>query len=124
MKPWMDEYMPGSVSEEQFDHFLVGFLERTLVHGGISHPFLEKYRNNFKWYDLNWNYDRSHFLCHRFSRYERMPQPLIVYRTDRNLPADNAYTIRDSWYYRYFVTCFNSILGNVNVSNDFYTFLA
>lgn len=124
MKDWMDEFLSEKVSEEAFVHFLIGFLERTLVHGGISHPFLEKYRKNFKWYDLNWNYDKTHFLCHRFARRERMPQPFIVYKTERNLPADNAYTVRDSWYYRYFNSCFNIVIGNVFESNDFYTVLA
>ena len=124
MKPWMDEYLSGLVSEDDFKHFLIGFLERTLVHGGISHPFLLKFRSNFKRYDLNWRFDNSHFLCHRFARRERLPHPFVVYQTNRDLPADNAFTVKDSWYYRYFCTCFNPALTNVNVSNDFYRVLA
>lgn len=124
MKPWIDEYMSGLASKEEFEHFLVGFLERTLVHGGISHPFLEKYRSRLSWYDLNWYMDGRHFLNHRFKDRDRMPQPFVVYPTKHNLPADNAYTPKDSWYLRYFVNCFPSALPNVNISNDFYSVLA
>jgi DEAD/DEAH box helicase domain-containing protein len=124
MKPWIDKYMRGLASQDKFEHFLIGFLERTLVHGGISHPFLELYRNDFKWYDLNWCYKPGHFLNHRFSQRERLPHPFVVYKTTRSLPADNAYTQKDTWYYRYFMTCFPSASPNVNISNDFYAELA
>lgn len=123
MVPWLDTYMHGLVSKDDFEHFLIGFLERSLLHGAINHPFLEEYRKNLKISDLNWWYSGKHFLNRRFGRRETLPQPFIVYKTDRNI-ADNAFTERSGWYFSYYTRCFNLALPNVNVSNDFYRELA
>ena len=123
MKPWMDEYMMGEVSQDEFEHFLIGFLERSLRHGAISHPYLEAFRSTLRISDLNWWYNKSHFLNRRFGKRENLPQPFIVYKTDRNI-GDNAFTVQTSWYFSYFTRCFNPALANVNLSNDFYKKLA
>ena len=123
MKPWMDEYMTGSVSQDEFEHFLIGFLERSLLHGAISHPYLEAFRGSLRLADLNWWYNKSHFLNRRFGKRENLPQPFIVYKTDRGI-GDNAFTVQTSWYFSYFTRCFNPALSNVNLSNDFYKRLA
>ena len=119
MKPWLNIYMKGLVTQESFEHFMIGFLERSLLHGAISHPFLEEYRKTLKISDLNWWYSGKHFLNRRFGKRATLPQPLIVYKTERNI-ADNAYTERSGWYFSYYTRCFNLALPNVNISNDFY----
>ena len=116
--PWLEEYMPGT-TKEQFEHFLIGFLERSLIHGAIAHPFLDRFRESLRLYDLNWSYNKTHFLNRRFGRRETLPQPLIIYPSERNI-GDNAYTNQTSWYYSYFVRCFDRALASPLISNDFY----
>lgn len=116
--PWLEEYMPGT-SREEFEHFLIGFLERSLTHGAISHPFLDLYRKSLMWYDLNWKYDNSHFLNRRFGRRDTLPQPLIVDEFRRDI-GDKTFTRQTSWYYSYFERCFNPAFLLPALSNDFY----
>ena len=114
IKPWLDTYM-ASTTKDEFEHFLIGFLERSLTHGAISHPFLDEYRRKLNTYLLN--HTPGHFLNRRFSRYEMMPQPLIVDDYKRSI-GDRTFTVRTSWYYSYFIRCFN--LPYPAISNDFY----
>ncbi len=123
MVPWLDTYMTGLVSKEDFEHFLIGFLERSQLHGAVNHPFMEEYRKTLKLSDLNWWYSKKHFLNREFGRRAALPQPFIFYQTHRNI-SDNFYTEKTGWYFSYYTRCFNLALPNVNVSNDFYRELA
>lgn len=124
MKPWLDQYLPGMVTKDEFQHFLIGFLERSLLHGAIDHPYLEEYRKTFSLYDLNWYNRKQHFLNRRFHpRGGNFPQMFIVYKSNRNI-GDNAFTVTKSWYYSYYRRCFNMAPALPNVSNDFYTAVA
>lgn len=125
MKPWLEENLIRT-DKEEFEHFMIGFLERSLVHGGIDHPYLEEYRKSLRLIDLNWagNNKRKHFLNKRFGKRERLPKLLITYQDTRHAATDNTFVINTGWYFTYYKQCFQLAEDYAPQSNEFYVQLA
>ena len=119
MKPWLEESMSGT-TKEQFDHFLIGFLERSLLHGAIAHPFMETYRKTLRWRALNCYHE--HVINRCFGEHDNLPQPLVTY--ERRGIGDSTYVNQTGWYYSYFQRCFDRALHSQLISNDFYVKVA
>ena len=123
MAPWMDENLIRA-SKEEFEHFMIGFLEHSLVHGGVDHPYLEEFRKTLNLHDLNWRYNKRHYLNRRFGGYERLPKVLITYKDTRHAATDNTYAEKTGWYFTYYKQCFPMAEDYVDQSNEFYQKLA
>ena len=108
-------------SKEEFEHFMIGFLERSMIHGGVDHPYLEEYRKTLGLADLNWRYKKKHFLNRKFPPgRERQPKLLITYQDARHTGMDNTFAVNTGWYYRYYKQCFPLTEDYVPQSNEFY----
>lgn len=121
MKPFMEANgIPASF--EEFAHFLIGFLNRTRLHGGIDHPYLEKFRDTLRRWDINWRNDRRHFLNRIFGPQGRIPKVLIAFQNDFNKANtfDSTFAVKTGWYFSYFKACFQLAPDYAPLSNDFY----
>lgn len=120
MAPWMEENLIRA-GKEEFEHFMIGFLERSMIHGGVDHPYLEEYRKTLGLADLNWRYKKKHFLNRKFPPgRERQPKLLITYQDARHTGMDNTFAVNTGWYYRYYKQCFPLTEDYVPQSNEFY----
>lgn len=120
MRPFIESNNIAA-SFEDFAHFLIGFLNRTRLHGGIDHPYLEKYRHTLRRWDINWYNDRRHFLNRIFGSQGRIPKVLIAFPNEFNkINADSTYANTTGWYFSYFKASFPLAPDYAPLSNDFY----
>lgn len=120
LQPWMGENKLEYVQEADFLRFLQGFLHRIRIRGGISHPFLAKFRQgNFKLWDLNWNRDQRHFLNRRFGPRSRFPRLLTTVAESGGV-TDSTYSKQENWFHAYFTKSFPLHRAHVEQLNEFY----
>lgn len=130
METWMKANNLESIAnQEPFCRFLNGVLHRMRVHGAVDHDYMQAYRNNkFSLFDLNWNYNQSHFLNRKFGHQSRFPHFVVTKSFDRNDLVDSTYCRPkwQNWYYAFFRKSFlreeTLMVGGVyeDLVNDFY----
>ncbi|MCD8293633.1 MAG: DEAD/DEAH box helicase [Clostridia bacterium] len=130
MKDWLNENNMESVAarEDDFCHFVYGILQRMRIHGGVDHPFLQKYRNeSLTIWGLNWSYpEKRHFLNKNLGGSMQFPKLVGTYFTDRNGDMLDMACLRNerrpNWYYNYFNKCFRRDSDNVFTKINIFLF--
>lgn len=127
MEPWLKINDPsGTISRENFLLFLNLLLHRIRTRGAISHPFLNKFRENKRTksslFNLNWTKDSRHFLNKRFGPRSRIPK-LLTYEKEKRGLLDSTYTKRSNWFHQYYKKSFKNASGHLDMINDFYKYL-
>ncbi|WMX16509.1 DEAD/DEAH box helicase [Aureispira sp. CCB-E] len=122
MKVWIDKNTThhNAIQQDDFLKFLNLLLHRIRTKGGISHPYLEKFRNgNLKLWDLNWMKDSRHFLNKRFGQRTRLPK-LITYQQENRGLLDSSFTKHNNWFHGYYIKAFPLASPHTDFINDFY----
>lgn len=123
IQPWLQENNLQTITPEEFGRFAEGFLMRMRQHGGINHPYLDKFRKDLRLWDLNWNRDNKHFLNRLFGPNSRRLKAFITVPAnseEAKQNSDSSFTNRSNWYFDYFKKCFPMAAAYAPLSNDFY----
>lgn len=129
--PWLKENnrqeMLGENGKQKFLVFVNGILHRIRTRGGISHPYLEKYRENLERWDLNWNQDKRHFLNRVFSPNTRAPKAVCTMPIQSQKAADSTWRKDErtpiNWFHAYYTKSFltDTIFAySCSMTNDFF----
>lgn len=128
LRPWMMDNRMEQIAEqrEAFCHFVYGILERMRTHGAVSHPYLNKYREEaLTQWAMNWNRDGRHFLNKTLGGSMQFPKLVGATIKEKNADMlDMAVLRREgsrNWYSQYFAKQFNDIgiTTNAALFNDF-----
>ena len=111
MRTWMLENHMEALAdrEEKFICFLNGLLHRMRMRGAVDHPYFELYRNDLKAVNLNWVYNRKHFLNKHFGGSVQFPKLILTHYNNKlaNLCDITAVNNRQqNWCSRYFRASF------------------
>ncbi len=122
MKPWMDENVLYGIQEQDFQKFLIIFLQRLRIRGGVDHLYLNKFRTGrSSYYQITQGVNKQHFLMRNFGKNTRLPK----FITDQT----NVYGVFDlttiakgnNWFHGYYKKSFPMMQGNVDLINEFYS---
>lgn len=121
MKPWMDNNLMESVSDEELKLFVSGLIYRLRVRGGIDHRYLNKFREDETTvWNLNWLRDNRHFLNKSYhERRSRFPKILTTAPHQSGI-MDTTFTKYQNWYHYYFKKSFQLVVDNISVRNEFF----
>jgi len=120
LQPWLEENLMQAIAQKDFEKFLMGFLHRIRIRGGIDHEYLSKYRfGNNKLWELNWMRDKRHFLNRRFGPKSRFPKLITGTQESRGV-LDTSFTHQDNWFHSYYRKCFEMVPINHDAVNEFY----
>jgi DEAD/DEAH box helicase domain-containing protein len=120
MEPWLKDNNLQIINQSQFLKFLEILLYRVRVRGGISHPYLEKFRSSdLKIWDLNWMRDERHFLNQKFGPKSRLPKLITTVSETRSL-LDSTFTNRTNWFHSYYRKSFQMASSFPDLVNEFF----
>lgn len=121
LQPWMDENLNNAIKKDDFDKFLLGFLHRIRMRGGINHEYLSKYRTgSYKLWDLNWMRDKRHYLNKRYGPRSRFPK-ILTDKVETRGVLDSTYTQKSNWFHAYYHQCFQLAPTFKDTVNEFFT---
>jgi DEAD/DEAH box helicase domain-containing protein len=122
VKPWLDENALENITEEEFLRFLIVFLHRLRVRGGVDHIYLNKFRTGrSSYYLITQNVNNNYFLIRNFGKDTRLPK-FITDQTNRFGVFDlTTRTVATNWYHTYFKKAFPLMPDNADLVNEFYT---
>ncbi|MDI6402404.1 DEAD/DEAH box helicase, partial [Balneolaceae bacterium ANBcel3] len=121
LKPWMDENLMESVTEEDLSLFISGIIYRLRTRGGIDHPFLKKFREDeVSVWNLNWLRDNRHFLNKTYHEKKSRFPKIVTTKPHRAGIMDTTHTKFQNWFHSYFKKSFPLVPDNKDVINEFY----
>lgn len=122
---WLQKETFGdSIDRNSFSKFLLGFLHRLRLKGGVDHIYLKKYRTEkTNYWLITQNANKKHFLIKNFGKNTRLPK----FATLSPGPNTSAFEIiqtqggKQNWYSTWFLKCF-PMVNKVETTfiNEFY----
>ncbi len=125
MRYWLQKETLGDrITEKAFFKFLLGFLHRIRMKGGVDHTYLTKYRSEkTNYYLITQNTNKRHFLIKNFGKHSRLPK-FVTLTTNNNTAAFEIIQThggKQNWYSAWFLKCFDLVgKEEKELINDFY----
>jgi DEAD/DEAH box helicase domain-containing protein len=120
MKSWLSDNMLESIAQDDFLRFVNGCLHRMRIRGAVDHDYLLNFREkNLKVIELNWTYNKRHYLNKRFHQRARFPKLVVNYADNRGV-VDSTYAKTTNWFHAYFKKSFQFVPDNTAIINEFY----
>lgn len=108
------------ITKEDFLKFLNGCLHRMRIRGAVNHEYLSYFRQeNLRIVELNWTYNKRHYLNKRFHQRARFPKLVVNYPDNRGI-VDSTHAKTTNWFHTYFKKSFQFVPDNTAVINEFY----
>lgn len=125
MKFWLQKETLGErIPQEVFFKFLLGFLHRIRMKGGVDHIYLSKYRTErTNYYLITQNTNKKHFLIKNFGKHSRLPKFVSLAASNNTTAFDIIQTHggKHNWYSTWFLKCFDLVgKDETALINDFY----
>lgn len=122
IKPWLNSNSLEGIQEQEFLQFLIVFLQRLRIRGGVDHLYLHKFRTGkSSYYQITQGVNKQHFLMRNFGKNTRLPK-LITDQTNSYGVFDlTTLTRGNNWFHSYFTKTFLLASSNIDLINDFYT---
>lgn len=120
MKSWLNENMLEHIEQGDFVKFINGCLHRIRIRGAVDHDYLLNFRQkNLKIPELNWTYNKKHYLNKRFHHRARFPKLIVNYADNRGV-IDSTFAKTTNWFHAYFKKSFQFAPDNNAIINEFY----
>lgn len=129
IKPWLEANALSNISKEEFLHFIIIFLHRLRIRGGVDHIYLNKFRTGrSNWYllrrDPKRNLNQQFFLMRNFGSSTRLPKFITDQTNTYGVFDLTSRTTATNWFHTYFTKSFTWVdAANIDLINDFYTIL-
>ncbi len=127
LKPWLDENALGNINKGEFLRFLIIFLQRLRIRGGVDHKYLNKFRTGrSNWYlirrEPGRNLNQQYFLMRNYGSGTRLPKFITDQTNTYGVFDLTARRTSTNWYHTYFTKSYTWVdPGNIDLINDFYT---
>lgn len=120
MHSWLNDNMLERITKDDFSKFLNGCLHRMRIRGAVNHDYLIDFRKkNLKIPELNWTYNKRHYLNKRFHGRARFPKLVVNYADNRGI-IDSTHAKTTNWFHAYFKKSFEFVPDNTAIINEFY----
>jgi len=120
MESWLNDNMLERITQEEFLKFLNGCLHRMRIRGAVNHDYLVDFRQkNLRIIELNWIYNKRHYLNKQFHQRARFPKLVVNYPDNRGI-IDSTFAKTTNWFHAYFKKSFQFVPDNTAVINEFY----
>lgn len=122
MKEWLNENALENLKKEDFLKFLIVFLHRLRMRGGVDHIYLNKFRTGrSNYYLITQSVNPHFFLMRNFGKNTRLPK--FITDTPNNFRVFDLTTRRrtTNWFHKYYSKAFELQPDNDNLVNEFYT---
>lgn len=120
---WLKENTLGErVSKGKFLKFLVGFLHRVRLRGGVNHNYLKNFRtSNSSYWKITQNANKNHFLIRNFGKRTRLPR-FITLQGGKNTSVFDVVKTNNTqnWFSTFFLKSFFVGKEELDLINDFY----
>ena len=123
-QPWLKQNALENINEVEFLNFLVIFLHRLRIRGGVDHIYLNRFRTGRSNYFLiTQRVNPQHFLIRNFGRDTRLPKLITDQPNTYNVFDLTTIARYTNWYHTYFTKAFPLAPNNADLINDFFVIL-
>lgn len=121
IKEWLDENTLGNIDENSFVKFILIFLHRLRIRGGLDHVYLRRFRTGrSSYYLITQNTNPEYFLIRNFGKNTRLPKFITNEFNTYGVFDLTTRTAATNWFHAYFTKAFPLSPNNTDLVNDFY----
>lgn len=122
IKNWLKDNTLGSIDKNSFSKFLLVFLHRLRIRGGLDHIYLNKFRTGRSSYFLiTQNVNKEHFLIRNFGKNSRLPKLITDHINSHGIFDLTTRTGAMNWFHAFYTKAFPLMPNNIDLVNEFYT---